>query len=330
MYKKSRCPIYVEPQRAYPIKSVVDTLAAHNITRASFRFAEDVMSINDVDQQQTALVNGTFPRENFMTYKCAVPDSLTISFNTRHVQKLLKNVRKKDRMVIFLPSVSDDAPVRMGITIKPAAGPADAEMPRSETIFVVVQVEKSKEIIQTIDNSFYHHPMVVGAGNVQKIKKLLSMARNIDVAIYQDQYISFSCNNGMYSDMVELGDLPDDVDPEADLFRANYSVAKFNFIVKLPGLTKSIQFYAPKGGDVAYPLKLKMQADSLGPIEIYIKDTDLIAAEAAKKARNNDIGDVVTTARRATKRKKAVEEPKEPEVLVVPLCGKGRGRRVKS
>ena len=286
------------------------------------------MSINDVDQQQTALVNGTFPRENFMTYKCAVPSPITISFNTRHVQKLLKNVRKKDRMVIFLPSVSDDAPVRMGITIRPAAGPTDAEMPRSETIFVVVQVEKTKEIIQTIDSSCYHHPMVVGASNVQKIKKLLSMARNIDVAIYQDQYISFSCNNGMYSDMVELGDLPDDVDAESDLFRANYSVAKFNFIVKLPGLTKSIQFYAPKSTDAAYPLRLKMQADTLGVIEIYIKDTELIAAETAKKARNNDVDDVVTTARRATKRKKAVEQP-EAEPLVVPLCGKGRGRRYK-
>ena len=152
MYRKERGLVYASIEKGYLDKVLVDILAACGISRSTLMFSDTELRINDVDQQQAILFDGKFPRANFLNYKCVEP--INVSFNTKHVQRLMKNVKKKDTITTFIANLAEGEtiPQKLGLSIRPAGGNKDQQNSnaRTETISVAIQVENDKEIIQPL------------------------------------------------------------------------------------------------------------------------------------------------------------------------------------
>jgi hypothetical protein len=117
-------------------------------------------------------------------------------------------VKKKDSISLFIDS---DKLGKLGIMIRPEGA---RKTSRFETNYIVYQEEKNYELIDLPDGK-YKHPMVIDASDFQKIKRLTTVGKTINVVMQKNNYLAFSCDAGdVYSSELGFGELLDD--PESD------------------------------------------------------------------------------------------------------------------
>lgn len=205
---------YADASKGYTVKVLVDILSGA-LSRATFCLGKSGITVREADANENLLFDGEFFRENFREYKCR--KEMHISLNLKHLQKMIRNVKKKDSMVIF---IDKDRKTHLGLTIKPESESQKSN--RSETIFVSIQHEKTPEQLdlpekcQTDDGikNVYGYPMVIPATDFQKIKKMMSVGREIVVKMQKNNYLSFFSDSGLFSTDLEFGAILDD--PESD------------------------------------------------------------------------------------------------------------------
>lgn len=307
---------YAVASKGYTLKVLIDVLSGV-VSRTTVFLSEDGIRIRKMNQNKMILFDCFLEREKFRSYHCK--KSKRISLNLVHLQRIIKNVKKKDSMTLFIAKKGPDDPEnseKLGLIIRPEG--SSSKQSRTETNFIVVKDESDPSKNTTPSLPEYHqdgeenipvyeYPVVIDSSDFQKIKKLTSIGKTILVNIQSHNYISFYCDSGdIYSSMLEYGmkmeesDSESDEDDESDdedsspkgWYEASFYTSIFNLLIKLPGLCSQIQFYSPK--IPGYPLKLKMNAGTgqsiLGDIQIYIKDIDQIKAEEDYSQSQEDIG----------------------------------------
>ncbi len=323
---------YAEAAKGYIIKVMLDVLGGA-MSRTSFRFTKKGIFNRAADPNKHILFDIVLKRSNFKSYICK--RSCTFSLNLNHIQKMVKNVKKKDSVILFIDRKKPD---KLGITIRPEGG-NPRRAPRKENIYITIQREEHAdelllpEVYKENDDLFqvYRYPMVIDAPDFQKIKKMASVGKVVSVRMQKSNYISFYCDAGeVYSSELEFGEILDN--PESDssssdesdeeesdeetsseeessdeessdeevseseeesdnesndeedikgLYKADFHMSMFSLLVKLPGLCSQMQFYSPV--IQRYPLKIQVNAGTLGEIKIFIKDTQQIAYEESIK-----------------------------------------------
>jgi hypothetical protein len=131
---------------------------------------------------------------------------MTISINLKHMQGLLRNVKKKDSIAMFIDA---NKPNKFFITIRPEGSRKNT---RFETNSIVCQQETDYQVID-LPQGGYKYPMVIEATDFQKIKRLTTLSKIIDVSIQKDNYLSFKCDAGVvYDSELGFGELLEDPD----------------------------------------------------------------------------------------------------------------------
>jgi len=331
---------YADAAKGYTIKVMVDVLSGA-LPRTTFVLGREGISTRRQDDNGHILFDVVLPREKFREYKCRRP--MNVSLNLKHLQKMVRNVKKKDSMVIFIDRDKKKSG-KLGLSIRPEGGAAQRTS-RNETVYIAIQKE---EIVQRLDLPEIHvadddekipvygFPMVIGATDFQKIKKMTSVGKNIVVKMQGSNYISFYSDSEVFSSELEFGRIEDDPESESEddfedesegnisddeevtcgseseesendesdapesendesdsegsmitpkgWYEATFYTSMINLMVKLPGLCSQMQFFAPRFG---YPLKIKMDAGTgnttLGTIQVYIKDMDMIEVERTRR-----------------------------------------------
>lgn len=253
---------------AYTIKILAELLQ-NNIKTACFEIDEDGVKLCMMDHHRTILIQVSLESENFTLYKFKCKDKLFLGINLNHFHKMLKSIKKKDSMQLF---INDDSPNDLGIKVIPK------ENNRITTSFVTVQE------IQTIDIDIpegYGKPIIVPSSEYQKMCKDMAHIGNMINVVARNFHIKFRCNAcGVMKRHVEFGEMGDSDDEEEEddnvvEYNQDFDTEQLSRITKMAGLSNSMQIY-PKQGK---PLLFKSAIGSLGKISIYIKSKDLIEKE---------------------------------------------------
>ena len=253
---------------AYTIKILAELLQ-NNIKTACFEINEDGVKLCMMDHHRTILIQVSLESENFTLYKFKCKDKLFLGINLNHFHKMLKSIKKKDSMQLF---INDDSPNDLGIKVIPK------ENNRITTSFVTIQE------IQTIDIDIpegYGKPIIVPSSEYQKMCKDMAHIGSMINVVARNFHIKFRCNAcGVMKRHVEFGEMGDSDDEEEDddnvvEYNQDFDTEQLSRITKMAGLSTNMQIY-PKQGK---PLLFKSSIGSLGKISIYIKSKDLIEKE---------------------------------------------------
>lgn len=213
---------FAEAVKGYTVKVMVDTLA-HQMPRTVFRATKKGFYHRGSNKEGSILFDTDFSRNNFKPYRCT--EEIVFSINMKHFQKMLRNVKKKDSILLFIEKKHQD---RLCIAIRPC-GSTSGQNGRLETVYVTItrdeQMEPPVALPEVwIDPStkqkyqIYGYPMVVDANEFQKVKKLMTVGKTIAVEMQANNYISFYSNSGeLYGSKVEFGEIldnPEDIDDE--------------------------------------------------------------------------------------------------------------------
>lgn len=199
---------YAEAAKGYILKITIDSLA--HLNRGYFVIDNNGIRFRQADKYCFSLYDIDYARKYFRNFRCARP--IVISFNLKHMQSLLKNVKKKDSVTI---SIDQAKPGKLFVTIRPE-GPR--KNTRFETNSIVYQEEKDYKLMDLPDGG-YKYPMVIDGTDFQKIKRLTGLGPAINITIQGNNYLSFKCDSGAISDSElgfgELMDDPDSDDPSS-------------------------------------------------------------------------------------------------------------------
>lgn len=289
---------FAETMRGYTFKVTIDSLAIA-MPRTKFQITKEGLFCRASDEAEQILYDINFPRDHFRSYRCSVKTGLMFSVNLKHLQKMVRNVKKKDSIVIF---IQKDAPDRLYVAIKPS-GSSSGQSSRIETLFVTINLVTDDELMLALPEIYvdengeeievYNHPKTIESGDFQKMKKMTTLGKLVKVSMQKGNYISFCSDNGqLYGSHLEFGELLKDEDfsdeesekeQSSEMYEAEFHMSIFSLLMKLPGLCKLMNFYAPR--IPRYPLKIQMNAENLGKITIYIKDALQIAYEQNERER---------------------------------------------
>ncbi len=283
------CIFYGEVVKGYIIKTLVDVLVG-SFNRTTFSVTENGIYIRDCDKNRSILFNIELHREKFIKYKC--DQDIFFSANVKHIQRLIRNLKKKDSLIL---GIRKETPDILCIMICPARKTENTNY-RSETADIRIQVESNPSLMDIPNSQVYKFPYVIDASEFQKVKRISSVAKIIKVVIRGDSYLGFICDKEIYSTALHFGDPPsleekdgdvssEEEDSEEDdetkdvpsktIYKAEFNSSLFNHLVKLPGLCTQMQFYAPT--EDLFPLRIRMEAGLLGIVDVYIKDTKTLA-----------------------------------------------------
>jgi Proliferating cell nuclear antigen, N-terminal domain len=181
---------YAEIAKGYVLKVIVDCLGA-SLKRGYFSITEEGIQLRQSDKDSTILFDIDLPRKNFKPYKCF--ENAIISVNLKHMQGMLKNVKKKDSIAIYREKSN---PGKLTIEIRPEGGKRNG---RIETNGVVCQIEND-HVMDPLPDGGYKYPMVIEATDFQKTKRLTTTGKIIDIEMQRDNYLLFKCDAGVVLD----------------------------------------------------------------------------------------------------------------------------------
>jgi len=305
---------YADAEKGYIIKVAIDTLAI-SMSRTDFKVSKKGLFHRGADGNKHILFDIEFPRNSFAVYECR--KEFEFSVNLKHFQKMVRNVKKKDSIILFIEKGKKD---KLGIVIKPS-GATSGRNTRLETVYIAItdaepelEDDLPEKHIDANGNEVdvYGYPMIIEASDFQKLKKMASVGKIVSVEMQQNNYISFYSDFGqLYSSRLEFGEIVDDPEMEEESeeeseeekesdddeikgwYEAEFHMSIFNLLLKLPGLCTHMQFYSPKVE--RYPLKISMKAGTLGKVTTYIKDARQIAIEDAQRRQLRETEEGIST-----------------------------------
>jgi hypothetical protein len=255
---------YAETSSGYIIKVISEVL--HNCLSNEFSMTlkESGIYSSNSDIRSTILISFNLNMEKFDTYKCI--NKKIILVNLKNFQKLLKSIKKKDSLILFIEKGSQ----KLGIRIITNVGNKKSD--RITTDYLMFREVLTK--VNT-DETEYHFPKVIPSGDFQKMcKKAISIPTKVmSIKIQTTNYVSFFCDGGdPMSSNTEFGVL--DVNEE-DIYTNEFYKDTITQLMKIIGLSPKMQILAPKNHNSPV-IKIKISAGSLGDVDIVIKSKSLI------------------------------------------------------
>ena len=255
-------------QDAFVIKILFELLQ-NNLRTACIELSQEGIKMRMTDYNRHILIDLNLSNENFAIYKCK-PEKFYIGVNLSHVHKMLKTIKKKDNITMF---IDDEEPTSLCITVEPKEN---------------TRVTTSKVKIQFIENIHpelpegYDKSILVSSSEYQKmIKEMNSIGKTVKI-VSKCGYIKFiSDEDGIYSKNVTFGESIKDDDEEfmykneSETFNRIYETDKLTRISKIAGLSNNMQIYTKND----LPLAFRSSVGTLGKISIYVKSNCQIESD---------------------------------------------------
>lgn len=246
---------YCKTTEGYIIK-VLSELLQNNIKNGCFILNEKGICFRMTDSNKKILIDIELSADKFTSFKYndSKNKQLSLGLNLSHFYKMLKNIKKKDNLVLFIEENKEDD---LGIRVIPK------EKNRVTTSYVKVQNLQSLDI--DIPES-YNKPINIPSNEyIKMIKDLNNMGGNNIIISSCPGYLKFNCNtNGIYSREIVFGE-----DEKMNVTcLQEFDTEQLYRISKIAGLSTLIQIYQTND----LPLLLTSNVGNIGKISIYIKD----------------------------------------------------------
>lgn len=242
---------------------VLSELLIQNIQRSCFVLNDESISLRMTDNLKKTLIDINLDSHNFQIYKSKFNSNKMIGINLNHLYKMLKSVKKKDTVELFILNDNNN---NLGIKIIPK------DNTRITTSYIKIQNIQNINI----DIPFtYNKPIIIPSNDYQKmIKDMISIGNIIKIESYET-IIKFICiADGVYSREVEFG-IFDNEDSNELLSSEEFYCEQLHKIIKMSGLDNKLYIYiSPKN-----PLKISCNIGSIGKLNIYLKSISQLQEE---------------------------------------------------
>ena len=240
----------------YYLKVLVELLQ-NNVKTACFTISKDGIFFRMMDQNRTILMDLALESNSFTLFKYNNPNKMEIGINLTHLLKMLKPVKKRDSLELY---IEKDSETDLGIKILPK------ESNRITTSFIKIQTIQSIDIEIPKD---YSKAIIVSSSEFQKLCKGLSNISNITNIESVGSLIRFSNNaDSVMGRITEFGERDDDdSEEEVNTYNEDFDTEQLVKITKISGLNNSMQVFTKKDK----PLLIRSLIGSLGWICIYLK-----------------------------------------------------------
>ena len=242
------------------IFKVLTELLQNNIKVCCFVINNEGMNLRMSDNLMKVLIDIHLSADKFQLYKYKFHEKKMIGLNLSHLHKMLKSVKKKDTVELFIASDSDN---NFGIRVIPK------ENTRITTSYVKIQNIQNVSINLPV---VYDKSHIIASTDYQKMIKDMNSIGNVINVTNTEHTITFKCiADSIYSREVTYGNINDD-DTHDVLFEDNYYTEQLLKLVKISGLSNKIYIHTKQDN----PLYIKTNVGSIGVINIYIKSKDQI------------------------------------------------------
>ena len=257
---------------AYYIK-VLAELLTNNLKTGCFEVSEKSITLRMFDHHRKTMVDLELLAENFSVYKYKLENNFCLGLNLNHFHKMLKSIKKKDSLQLFIDS---DNTTELGIKTIPK------ENTRITTSGIKIQTIQNLEI--DIPEG-YGKPVIVLSSEFQKMCKDLSSIGSTNITVVAKNFhIEFIADaDGILKRKVVFGENDDSSDEDDNNdsnpeYTATFATDQLSRITKLAGLSGNMQIF-PASGNL--PLLFRSNIGSLGKIAIFIKSKGLLTNEAS-------------------------------------------------
>jgi hypothetical protein len=252
----SDCTFYAKTTEGFIIKNLIEVLQ-NNINCGCFVINKNGIIFRMTDSQDRVLIDFTLSSDNFTQYKFKLNQSQSLGLNLSHFYKMVKNIKKKDSMALFIEEGKEN---ELGIKVIPK------EKNRVITSYIKIQNLQSLDI-ELPPLEHYSEPKIVLSGDYMKMLKDLSNLGGSNIKISSSASSSkFSCDaNGVFSRNIVFGEENTDED---ELFSQEFDTEQLTRNSKIACLSSQIQLF--QGEDS--PILLRSNIGNIGKISIYIKD----------------------------------------------------------
>lgn len=211
---------FAKAVKGYTLKVMIDSLSMV-MSRTTFRVSKKGFFHRAADEATHVLFDVEFPRSNFRPYVCRRKKDILFSLNLKHLQKLVRNVKKKDSIIMY---ISARKPNTLVVVILPC-GLTSGYDQRSEELFVTISKVENEETVELPELSYdeeegkkikvYGYPKVIDASAFQKVKKIATIGKIVSVEMQKNNYIAFSGDRGeLYGTQLIFGKILDDPETE--------------------------------------------------------------------------------------------------------------------
>lgn len=252
------------------IFKVLIELLHNNIKTACFEISEKKIFLRMMDSNRRTLIDVQLYAENFNLFllqnqfgtKC-----LNIGINLNHFYKMLKSIKKKDCLVLF---IAEDQPTDLGIQIIPK------DFSRITTSFIKIQNIQNLEVALPEN---YSRTILVSSNEFSKMCKDMFNLSNTILISAKKYSVTFLCNVGsVYSREVMLGETDPECATENESISClsdDYDTEQLARIIKISGLSSSLQLLFHS----EMPLCISSKVGQLGSISIFIKSRQQLQQE---------------------------------------------------
>lgn len=253
---------------AYYIK-VLAELLTNNLKTGCFEVSEQSITLRMFDHHRKTMVDLELLAENFSVYKYKLENNFCLGLNLNHFHKMLKSIKKKDSLQLFIDSNNT---TELGIKTIPK------ENTRITTSGIKIQT------IQNLDIDIpegYGKPVIVLSSEFQKMCKDLSSIGSINIKVVaRDFHIEFIADaDGILKRKVVFGENDEDDPDNSDnkiSYQATFATDQLSRITKLSGLSNTMQIF-PASKNL--PLLFRTCVGSLGKMSIFVKSKELVEQE---------------------------------------------------
>ena len=252
-------------KNAYLIKLLAEVLN-NNLKTGCFEFNKDGIYLKMMDDRKHILIDISLPKDQFYLYNYAFKTTQHIGVNLCHLYKMIKSVKKKDTIEIFIDS--EDL-TDLGIKV------TSNNSTRTSCSFIKIQSIQNLEIESP---SGYSYTYLIPSSNFGKMcKEMYSIDSKIDIVATKYKIIFKTDAGGIMKKHIEFGENPDvkDVLIKTVVFNKTYKTEQLNRLCKIAGFSTDMHICI----DNDMPLLLKSSIGALGTISIYIKDNQQLEVE---------------------------------------------------
>jgi proliferating cell nuclear antigen PCNA len=249
---------FCKTSEGYIVKTLAELLQ-NNIKNGCFLLSRKGIILRMTDSNKKILIDIDMQADNFTQYKYKSNNTMSIGLNFSHFYKMVKNIKKKDSVVLF---IEEDKQNELGIRVIPK------EKNRVTTSFVKIQNLQSLDI--ELPDGYSNSIIIPSNEYIKMIKDLNNIGGNSINISSNNNVIKFSCNsNGVYSRDIMFGENEDD--DEKENISQDFETEQLSRISKVAGLSTQIQIYQSPN----LPILFKSNVGNLGKIFVYLKDKTL-------------------------------------------------------
>jgi proliferating cell nuclear antigen len=252
---------------AYIIKILIELLH-NNIKTGCFEISTEGIHFCMTDSNRRTLIHCQMFAKDFNLFMLHQGQKLNLGLNINHFYKMLKSIKKKDCVILF---ITEDRPTELGIQIIPK------DHSRLTISYIRIQNIQNLEI-QLPEP--YPTSILVSASEFSKMCKDMFNISNTITILSNTYNVKFICNLGsVYSREVILGETDQERNHlssnEHYTFEDDFDAEQMSRIMKISGLSANLNIHCVRD----MPMMIRSKIGSLGTISIYVKSKKQIEEE---------------------------------------------------